>query len=56
MMKPDHDCETDSVTNPAAESAPHPRKPWSAPSVAHLRAGLAETGPNINFDGVEGTS
>jgi hypothetical protein len=56
MMKPDHACESDSVLHPAAESVPEPRKPWSPPSVSHLRAGLAESGPNINFDGVEGTS
>ncbi|HEU0097397.1 MAG TPA: hypothetical protein VFQ67_01355 [Allosphingosinicella sp.] len=32
------------------------RSPWSTPSFTRLRAGLAETGPNLGYDGVEGTS
>ena len=34
----------------------HGRRPWTAPKVSALRAGLAETGPNPLYDGVEGTS
>jgi hypothetical protein len=32
------------------------RRPWMAPEVRALRAGLAETGLNAGYDGVEGTS
>jgi hypothetical protein len=34
----------------------HTRRPWTAPKVTALRAGLAETGLNLGYDGVEGTS
>jgi hypothetical protein len=32
------------------------RRAWTAPKVSALRAGLAETGLNAGYDGVEGTS
>jgi hypothetical protein len=56
MMKADHDRETHIGTDPATESELQALKPWSPPAVTHLSAGLAESGANPNFDGVEGTS
>lgn len=32
------------------------RRAWAVPAFTRLRAGLAETGPNAGYDGVEGTS
>ena len=55
MMRTDPVRETDAGIHDA-ESERLSRKVWSTPSVAVLRAGLAETGPNAGYDGVEGTS
>lgn len=53
-MKADPACESDTGIDAVSERMP--RRTWSTPAFKRLRAGLAETGPNINFDGVEGTS
>ena len=49
--------QTDAETSAGAElEGPALRMRWATPSVTRLRAGLAETGPNLGYDGVEGTS
>ena len=49
--------QTDAETSSGAElEGPALRMAWATPSVTRLRAGLAETGLNSGYDGVEGTS
>ena len=49
--------QTDAEVAAGAElENPALRMRWATPSVTRLRAGLAETGLNSGYDGVEGTS
>ena len=48
--------ETDAKIAAAESEHSELRMRWATPSVTRLRAGLAETGPNLGYDGVEGTS
>ncbi len=54
-MKADSIRDIDTGIDSAAEAEPA-RMAWCPPSLRRLRAGLAETGPNAGYDGVEGTS
>lgn len=55
-MKADPRDASETGSCAAADSNSLPLLRWATPTVTRLRAGLAETGPNINYDGVEGTS
>lgn len=55
-MKSDAVRDSEIETLSPAMSGAFGRLPWSTPSLRRLRAGLAETGPNLGYDGVEGTS
>ncbi|HEU0133820.1 MAG TPA: hypothetical protein VFR28_03275 [Allosphingosinicella sp.] len=55
MMKADAARDIDTATQSSGPGS-LARMPWNAPSLRRLRAGLAETGPNAGYDGVEGTS
>jgi hypothetical protein len=53
--EPLRDTDAETATRAGSER-PELRMLWARPSVTHLRAGLAETGLNSGYDGVEGTS